>query len=157
MKQQGKQEKDTNTRKTLDSLCSTTSLLLSVLCCIALIHVELRIHEHHRLTSHSVTCCDQMETEILRKVQQNFGQSNRIPVCHRVSVIFEKTFFSRNSCFQTSHKEERESGNWWLLANTSFNLRSVFTLPRFYLHFRFVPCCFGFPCCIHFLDLNQSL
>ena len=75
MKQQDKGTKQTNRRKTLDSLFSTSSLLLSVVCCIALIQVELRIQEHHRLISYSVTCCDQMETEILRKVQQNFGRS----------------------------------------------------------------------------------
>ena len=39
---------------------------------MALIHVELRIQEHHRLMSHSETLCDQMETQILRKVQQNY-------------------------------------------------------------------------------------
>ena len=39
---------------------------------MALIHVELRIQEHHRLISHSVTVCDQMETQILRKVEQNY-------------------------------------------------------------------------------------
>lgn len=48
-------------------------MLLSVVCCIALIHVELRLQEHHRLISTSVTCCDQMESKILQKVhwQQN--------------------------------------------------------------------------------------
>ena len=56
-------------RKPLDMLCSRSALLLSVLSCIALIHVELRIQEHHRLISHSVARCDQMETEILRKLQ----------------------------------------------------------------------------------------
>jgi len=74
MKQQDKGAKRTNRRKTLDSLCSTSSLLLSVLCCIALIHVEFRKQEHHRLISYSVTCCDQMETQFLRKVQQSFGE-----------------------------------------------------------------------------------
>ena len=82
MKQQDKQEKGTNRRKTLDSLCSTTGLLLSVVCCIALIHVELRIQEHHRLISYSVTCCDQMETQILRKVQQNFGEWKEMKGSH---------------------------------------------------------------------------
>ena len=46
-------------------------MLLSVTCCIALIHVELRLQEHHRLISTSVTCGDQMESKILQKVQQN--------------------------------------------------------------------------------------
>ena len=41
---------------------------------MALIHVELRIQEHHRVISHSVTVCDQMETQILRKVEQNYDR-----------------------------------------------------------------------------------
>ena len=45
---------------------------LAVVCCIALIHVELRIQEHHRLISHSVTFCENLETEILQKVRQNY-------------------------------------------------------------------------------------
>ena len=71
---QDKEEKQMNRRQTLDRLCSVSGLLLSVACCIAVIHVELRIEEHHRLISHSVTFCDKMETEILRKVQQNYGR-----------------------------------------------------------------------------------
>ena len=65
MKRDEKRSKETERRKLLDMLCSRSALLLSVLSCIALIHVELRIQEHHRLISHSVTSCDQMETEIL--------------------------------------------------------------------------------------------
>ncbi|XP_068726887.1 uncharacterized protein [Montipora capricornis] len=56
------------------SLCSASGLLLSVVSCIALIHVELRIQEQHRLISHSVTSCDQLETKILRKVQKNYRE-----------------------------------------------------------------------------------
>ena len=67
-----KEDKKTNSRKTLSSLCSVSALLLSVACCMALIHVEVRIQEHHRLISHSVTVCDQMETQILRKVKHNY-------------------------------------------------------------------------------------
>ena len=74
MKRQDKEEKQMDRKKTLDSLCSTTGLLLSVVCCIALIHVELRMQEHHRLISHSAKRSDQMETEILRKVQQYYGR-----------------------------------------------------------------------------------
>ena len=74
MKHQNHEQKQTNKRKMLDSLCSTSGLLLSVVCCIALIHVELKIYEHHRLISHSATFCDQMEAEILRKVQQYYGR-----------------------------------------------------------------------------------
>ena len=58
----------------MDRLCSVSGLLLSVVCCIALIHVELRIQEHHRLISHSVTFCDNVEGEILRKVQEDYGR-----------------------------------------------------------------------------------
>ena len=72
MKQPSEENKQKKRRKTLHSLCSVSALLLSVVCCMALIHVELRIQEHHRLISHSVTVCDQMETQILRKVQQNY-------------------------------------------------------------------------------------
>ena len=66
------EDKKKNGRKTLHSLCSVSALLLSFGCYIALIHVELRIKEHHRLMSHSVTFCDQMHKQILRKVQQNY-------------------------------------------------------------------------------------
>ena len=69
MKKVEKRSKETERRKALDVLCYRSALLLSVVCCIALIHLELRIQEHHRLISHSVTSCDQMETEILRKLQ----------------------------------------------------------------------------------------
>ena len=71
MKQQYQEEKRTDRFR---SLYSMSGLLLSVVCCIALIHVELRIQEHHRLISHSVTICEQLETQILRKVQQNYGR-----------------------------------------------------------------------------------
>ena len=74
MKQHDGGPKQTNRRQTLDRLCSGSGLLLSVLCCIALIHVELRIQEHHRLIYHSVTFCDKLEKEILRKVEQNYGK-----------------------------------------------------------------------------------
>ena len=72
MKNQNQGKNQTNRRTTLERFCCTSGLLLSVVCCIALIHVELRIQEHHRLISHSVTFCDQMEAEILQKVKQNY-------------------------------------------------------------------------------------
>ena len=72
MKQPSEDNKQKKRTKTLHILCSVSALLLSFVCCMALIHVELRIQEHHRLISHSVTVCDQMETQILRKVQQNY-------------------------------------------------------------------------------------
>ena len=73
MKQQD-EEQQTNRRQTLERLCSGSGLLLSVVCCIALIHVEFRIQEHHRLISHSATFCANMETDILRKVEQNYAK-----------------------------------------------------------------------------------
>ncbi len=79
---QDKEEKQTNRRQKLNSLCSASGMLLSVVCCIALIHVELRIQEHYRLISHSVTFCDKMETEILRKVQQNYGRRQVLDTGH---------------------------------------------------------------------------
>ena len=82
MKKQGKEEKETSKRKTLDSVCSMSGLLLSVVCCIALIHMELRIQEHHRLISHSVTFCDQTERKILRKVQGNCGRKQDMKSSH---------------------------------------------------------------------------
>lgn len=68
MKPQVKQEKQTKARK-IEIVCSVSGSLLSVVCCIALIHMERKIQEHHRLISHSTAFCEQMEIEILRKVQ----------------------------------------------------------------------------------------
>ena len=72
MKAQSKEEKKTNRETKFNSFCCTSGLLLSVVCCIALIHVELKIQDHHRVISQSATFCDQMEKEILQKVQQNY-------------------------------------------------------------------------------------
>ena len=72
MKAQSKEEKKTNRETKFNSFCCTSGLLLSVVCCIALIHVELKIQEHHRVISQSATFCGQMEKEILQKVQQNY-------------------------------------------------------------------------------------
>ena len=74
MKQEGRKGQRTSERKTLYSLCSVSGLLLSVACCAALIHVELRMQKYDRLISHSATFCEQMEKEILRKVQQYHGR-----------------------------------------------------------------------------------
>ena len=60
MKAQSKEEKKTNRETKFNSFCCTSGLLLSVVCCIALIRVELKIQ------------CGQMEKEILQKVQQNY-------------------------------------------------------------------------------------
>ena len=68
------EKKQTNKGRKLDRLLSTLSLLLSVLCCIAIIHVELRTQENHRLISRSTsgTFRDEIETEILRTVQLEY-------------------------------------------------------------------------------------
>ena len=71
---QEKHVPETKRRNSLGSLCSVSGLLLSVVCCVVLVHVEFRIQEHHRLLSHPTTFCDQMEEEILRKVQKNFNR-----------------------------------------------------------------------------------
>ena len=72
MKQGKTDRQETTGRTSLDRLCCTSGLLLSIACCVALIHVEFRIQEQQRLISQTTTVCDKMETEILRKVQQNF-------------------------------------------------------------------------------------
>ena len=71
---QEKRIPETKRKISLGSLCGVSGLLLSIVCCVALVHVEFRIQEHHRLLSHPTTICDQMEEEILRKVQQNFNR-----------------------------------------------------------------------------------
>ena len=75
MRPQGSEKKQTDEDRKLDRLLSTSSLLLSILCCIAIFHMELRIREHRQLISHSSsgTFRDEIETEILRKVQQECG------------------------------------------------------------------------------------
>ena len=71
MKQWNAEEKHKTGSKTFESLSCKSGLLLSVACCIALIHVELRVQEHHQLISHSVAFCGQLETQILRAQQKN--------------------------------------------------------------------------------------
>ena len=71
---QEKRIPETKRKISLGSLCGMSGLLLSIVCCVALVHVEFRIQEHHRLLSQPATICDQMEEEILRRVQQNFSR-----------------------------------------------------------------------------------
>ena len=71
---QEKRIPETKRKISLGSLCGVSGLLLSIVCCVALVHVEFRIQEHHRLLSHPTTICDQMEEEIMRKVQQDFNR-----------------------------------------------------------------------------------
>lgn len=74
MKQEKQVFHEKSRRQTLDRLCSVSGLLLSLACCIALLRVELRMQEQQRVISHTTTVCDQMETEILRKIQRNYKQ-----------------------------------------------------------------------------------
>ena len=78
MKQDDKRAKETERRKKVDKLCSRSALLLSAVSCIALIHVELRIQEHHRLISQSVTNCDHMEVKILQKLQPQGHKDSQV-------------------------------------------------------------------------------
>ena len=71
MKQEKTDCKEKSRRTPLDRLCSMSGLLLSIACSVAIIHVEFRIHEQQRLISQTTTIYHQMETEILRKLQQN--------------------------------------------------------------------------------------
>ena len=71
MKQANTDRQEKIGRISLDRLCCRSGLLLSIACCVALIHLEFRIQEQQRLITQTATVCDKMETEILRKVQQN--------------------------------------------------------------------------------------
>ena len=112
MKQPSEDNKQKKRRKTLHSLCSVSALLLSVVCCMAVIHVELRIQEHHRLISHSVTVCDQMETQILGKVQQNY----------------ERWQVRKADNFQ-DHRQETNGEDNLLENNLRFSLRPIY-IPK---------------------------
>ena len=71
MKQVRSEERNLSRVTKTDSVCCKSALLLSIACCITLIHVELRMQEHDRLFSHPVTRSGQMETEIFRVQQKN--------------------------------------------------------------------------------------
>jgi len=72
MKEEKRDLHEKTDRNTLYRLCSVSGLLLSIACCIALIQVQLRMQKQQQLISHTTTVCDQMEAEILRKIQQNY-------------------------------------------------------------------------------------
>lgn len=67
-----KQRGEKDEQRKFNSFCCTSVLLLSVVCCVALIHVELKLQEHHGVISQSATFCDQMEKEVIQEVQQNY-------------------------------------------------------------------------------------
>ena len=71
MKQVRSEERNLSRVTKTDSVCCKSALLLSIACCIALIHVELRMQEHDRLFPHPVTRSGQMKTEIFRVQQKN--------------------------------------------------------------------------------------
>ena len=73
---QEKRISETKRKISLGSLCGVSGLLLSIVCCVALVHVEFRIREHRRLLSHPTltTIRDQIEGKILCKVQQNLNR-----------------------------------------------------------------------------------
>lgn len=100
----------TNGRKTLIGLCSTSCFLLFVVCCIALFHVEFRIHEHHRLISQLVTFRQEIQREIAQ-VQQDckkgtVTKSNHPDIWQNTKGGWKRT----------------ESGDRWLLAKLRFIL-----------------------------------
>ena len=72
MKTQSKEHKKANRETKFNSFCCSSGFLLSVVCCITLIHVELRLQELHRVISQSATFCDQMKKEVLQEVQENY-------------------------------------------------------------------------------------
>jgi len=91
---QEKRISESKRRISLGSLCGMSGLLLSIVCCVALVHVEFRIQDHHRLLSNPTTICDQMEEGILRKVQQNFN---------RWAAATDKKLSEGKGKFQFSH------------------------------------------------------
>ena len=66
-------KKERKKERKLDRLLLASGLLLSIVSCTALIHVEVRIQDHHRLILHWVAKhCDHLEKEILRNVRQDY-------------------------------------------------------------------------------------
>ena len=109
MKQEKTDRQEKTGRIALDRLCCTSGLLLSIACCVAVIHVEFRIQEQQRLISQTTTVCDQMETEILRKVQQNFKRWGGMAE----EITQRNTGRDKNVLFYSSH-------NIWAYYKTGF-------------------------------------
>ena len=132
MKQPTSKEDKKNNRETLNSLCSVSALLLSVVCCMALIHVELRIQENHRLITHSVTLCDQMETQILRKVQQNYERQQVTKadgITGHLQGTNGKERFYKIFCFLILTSACFRSWRLWKLS--LFNIRGASSCSKF--------------------------
>ena len=109
-----KHQEDKRRSHKLSILCSASGLLLSVTCCIALIHVELTIQEYHRLMSNSVISCDQLETKILRKVQQNYRKwkDNKDQWWQTKGQLFEdSSYFERLPTSIISRCESKSQSN----------------------------------------------
>ena len=65
MNTQRESEKQTNGQKQLHStLFSALSLLLSAVCCITVVRLEIKMNQQDRRISDSVTRCNQMKTEL---------------------------------------------------------------------------------------------
>ena len=116
MKQEKTDRQEKTGRTPLDRLCCTSGFLLSIACCVAVIHVEFRIQEQQRLISRTTTVCDQMETEILRKVQQNFKRWGGMAE----EKTQRNTGRDQNVSFYSSH-------NIWAYYKTGFVKKSTTT------------------------------
>ena len=116
MKQEKTDRQEKTWRTPLDRLCCTSGLLLSITCCVAVIHVEFRIQEQQRLISQTTTVCDQIETEILRKVQQNFKRWGGVAE----EITQRNKGWDQNVLFYSSHKI-------WAHYKTGFVKKSITT------------------------------
>ena len=87
MKQEGSSGKLAKGRNTLHKLCSMSGLVLSVVCCVAIIRVEVTIQQHDRLISNFATFCAQMEKDIHVKVQRYHGVSEAMKDQQRTEPI----------------------------------------------------------------------
>ena len=116
MKQEKTDRQGKTGRTSLDRLCSSSGLLLSIACCVAVIHVEFRIQEQQRLISQTTTVCDQMETKILRRVQQNFKRWGGMAE----EITQRNTGRDQNVLFYSSHKI-------WAYYKTGFVKKSTTT------------------------------
>ena len=100
MRQRNVEEKHKTGSNTFESLSCKSGLLLSIACCIALIHVELRIQEHHNLILHSEALCGQMETQSLefnRKMEDGKSPKAALQIWGKKQRVSTGNFKSANS------------------------------------------------------------
>ena len=91
---QEKRIPETKSRISLGSFCGVSGLLLSIVCCVTLVHVEFRIQEHHRLLSHPTAACYQMEEEIFAQSSTKFQSIIILLIC--VSTVAPRVSISSN-------------------------------------------------------------